>query len=121
MPIDFYRWDNIATNTLLYPKLLHSPPRHSHSILSMQRNALIYKRKIFLLTVETRPSSRQNFSLLISKEKSRDSNSVRFRRLSTTIGQFFASSIAERLLRQDEKRPSASIAQAFALDMFVSF
>jgi hypothetical protein len=33
MPIDFYRWDNIATNTLLYPKLLHSPPRHSHSIV----------------------------------------------------------------------------------------
>jgi hypothetical protein len=32
MTIDFYRWDNIATNTLLYPKLLHSPPRHSHSI-----------------------------------------------------------------------------------------
>ena len=31
MPVDFYRWDNIATNTLLYPKLLHSPPRHSHS------------------------------------------------------------------------------------------
>jgi hypothetical protein len=26
MTIDFYRWDNIATNTLLYPKLLHSPP-----------------------------------------------------------------------------------------------
>ena len=33
LPIDFYRWDNIATNTLLYPKLLHSPPRHSHSIV----------------------------------------------------------------------------------------
>jgi hypothetical protein len=51
MPIDFYRWDNIATNTLLYPKLLHSPPRHSHSILSMHRNALIFIRKKFLLTV----------------------------------------------------------------------
>ena len=33
MTIDFYRWDNIATNTLLYPKLLHSPPPHSHSIV----------------------------------------------------------------------------------------
>jgi hypothetical protein len=26
MTIDFYRWDNIAANTLLYPKLLHSTP-----------------------------------------------------------------------------------------------
>ena len=26
MTIDFYRWDNIATNTLLYPKLLQSLP-----------------------------------------------------------------------------------------------
>ena len=33
MTIDFYRWDNIAINTLLYPKLLHTIPRHSHSIV----------------------------------------------------------------------------------------
>ena len=51
MTIDFYRWDNIATNTLLYPKLLHSPPRHSHSIVSKYRDALIFIRKTFLLTV----------------------------------------------------------------------
>jgi len=37
-------------------------------------NPLIYKRKIFLLTVKARPSSRQNFSLLISKENSRALN-----------------------------------------------
>jgi hypothetical protein len=49
--IGCYRWDNVAFGTLLYPILLHSTPRHSHSILSMHRNALIYKRKIFLLTV----------------------------------------------------------------------
>jgi hypothetical protein len=77
----------------------------------MHRNALIYLRKLFPMTVETRPSSRQNFSLLISKEKSRDSKFARFRQLSPTIGQFFALSIAERILREDEKRPSASIAQ----------
>ena len=48
MTIDFYRWDNIATNTLLYPKLLHSPPRHSHSIvLSDSRTALICQRNFF--------------------------------------------------------------------------
>jgi len=40
----------------------------------MHRNALIYKRKIFLLTVKARPSNRQKFSLLISKGKSRDAN-----------------------------------------------
>ena len=76
------------------------------------RNALIFRHKLFPMTVETRPSSRQNFSLLISKEKSRDSKFARFRQLSPTIGQFFALSIAERILREDEKRPSASIAQA---------
>jgi len=41
MTIDFYRWDNIATNTLLYPKLLHSPPPHSHSVVLSHGNALI--------------------------------------------------------------------------------
>jgi hypothetical protein len=84
---------------------------HSHSILLTHRNELIYKRKIFLLTVQIRPSVRQIFLLLISKENSRDSNSARLRQLSPTIGQFFALSIAERILRQDEKRPSAPIAQ----------
>jgi hypothetical protein len=91
-----------------YPAKRH---RRAHSILSTHRNALIYKRKIFLLTVKTRPSSRQNFSLLISKENSRDSDFARLRQLSPTIGQFFALSIAERILRQGEKRPSAPIAQ----------
>lgn len=64
-------------------------PPHSHSILSMHRNALIYKRKIFLLTVKARPSSRQNISLMISKENSRVSDSATFQGLSTTIGRFF--------------------------------
>ncbi len=41
MTIDFYRWDNIATNTLLYPKLLHHIPPHSHPIVSDHGNALI--------------------------------------------------------------------------------
>jgi hypothetical protein len=77
----------------------------------MQRNALIYNRKIFRLTVETRLSSRQDCSLLISKGNSRDPNFLMFRRLSPTIGQFFASSITQRILHQDEKRPSAPIAQ----------
>jgi hypothetical protein len=47
MTIDFYRWDNIATNTLLYPELLHSPPRHSHSIVLGHRKMLIQRCKSF--------------------------------------------------------------------------
>jgi hypothetical protein len=46
--------------------------------------------EIFPLTVKTRPSSRQNFPLLISKAKSRDSDFVRLRQLSPAIGQFFS-------------------------------
>ena len=94
-----------------YDLVAISTPGYSHSILSTHRNALIYKRKIFLLTVEIRLPIRQIFSLMISKENLRDSNFARFRELSTTIGQFFASSIAERILRQHGKRPSALIAQ----------
>lgn len=55
-------------------------------------NALLFLHKFFLLTVKTRPSSRQNFSLLISNGNSCDSDFARFRGLSTTIGQFFVPS-----------------------------
>jgi hypothetical protein len=82
-------------------------PNHSHSILSMHRNALIYKSKIFLLTVKARPSRRQNFSLMISKENSRDSNSAAFQRLSTTIGRFFTPSTMGCATRRYKERPSA--------------
>jgi hypothetical protein len=51
-------------------------------------NALIFQRNFFLLTVKARLASRQNFSLMISKENSRDSDFARFQRLSTTIGRF---------------------------------
>jgi hypothetical protein len=78
-------------------------PPHSHSMVLSHRNALIFRRKFFLLTVKTRPSSRQNFPLLISKGNLRDLNSARLRQLSPTIGQYFASSIARHILRQDEK------------------
>lgn len=63
---------------------------HSHSILSTHRNALIYKRKSFLLTVKIRPSARQIFSLMISKKKLYDTNFALLRHLSTTIGRFRA-------------------------------
>jgi hypothetical protein len=44
MTIDFYRWDNVTTNTLLYPKLLHSTLPHSHSIILSYRNVLNFQR-----------------------------------------------------------------------------
>jgi hypothetical protein len=47
------------------------------SAIFCHHNALDYKGKIFLLTAEARPSSRQNSSLLISKENSRDLSSAR--------------------------------------------
>jgi hypothetical protein len=53
------------------------PDHAAHSILSMHRNALNYKRKKILWMVKARPSVRQKFSLLISKENLRDSDFVR--------------------------------------------
>src|SRR5205814_6156473 len=82
--IDCYRWPGIRSCVLCYPILLHGTPLHSHSIISMHRNALIYQRKFFLETLKTRPPSRQNFSLMISKGDLRGSDFARFRRLSTT-------------------------------------
>lgn len=55
MTIDFYRWDNIATNTLLYPKLLHGTPPHSHSIVRGHVNHLNSFAKIFFRSNTTGP------------------------------------------------------------------
>jgi hypothetical protein len=68
MTIDFYRWDNIATNTLLYPKLLHSPPRHSHSMVLSDDNTLIYQLKFFPATARTDSPTRQKFCALDFKK-----------------------------------------------------
>jgi hypothetical protein len=65
---------------------------HSRAIILSHGNALIFQCKFFLPTVKTRPSVRQNSSLLISKENSRDLSSARFRPLSPTIGRFFSNS-----------------------------
>jgi len=89
-----------------YPKLRS---RHSHSILSMHRNALIYQRKFFLETLKTRPPSRQNFSLMISKGDLRGSDFARFRRLSTTIDRFHPNRRRAPYRHGPEKRPSPLI------------
>ena len=86
--ISVYRHTVLTDFTLVCPGLSVRTPPHSHSMVSEHRNALIFMRKKFLLTVETRPSVRQISSLLISKEKSRDSNFARLRQLSLTIGRF---------------------------------
>src|SRR4051794_4905598 len=88
MTIDFYRWDNIATNTLLYPKLLHSPPPHSHSILHTDRNSLNSWCKFFFARRRTVSPIRQKFAPLNSKANFDDSKFARVRSLSLSIGRF---------------------------------
>jgi hypothetical protein len=83
MPIDFYRWDNIATNTLLYPKLLHSPPPHSHSIVLSHDNALIFQRKFFPRTMKNRLPDPSEIRALEFKGEFRG---FRIRSVSATIG-----------------------------------
>jgi hypothetical protein len=65
------------------PRFLHSiavldavdrnPHAYSRPILSTHRSTLVYRRNFFS-TVEARPLGHKNFSLLISKEKTRDSS-----------------------------------------------
>jgi hypothetical protein len=82
-------------------------------------NALIFQRKFFLPTVKARPSVRQISSLLISKEKSHDSNFTRLRQLSPTIGRFFRLVDHAVHSAQDEKDRRRLLHKAFALAMFV--
>ena len=67
MPITFYRWDNIAANTLLSPRLLRSTPRHSHSIVHVKSSALIFLRKFFRPIEFFRLWDRQRAGLLIQR------------------------------------------------------
>jgi hypothetical protein len=89
-----------------YPKPTSSTTRHSHSIILSHGSALIFQRKFFLLTVKARPSVRQISSLLILKEKSRDSNFARLRQLSPTIGRFFQITHKRPIIDSRGKRPS---------------
>jgi hypothetical protein len=65
-------------------------------------NALIFQRNFFW-AIETRPSSRQNSSLMISKENSRDLDFARFRQLSPSIGRFLPARPAKRRRGHEEK------------------
>jgi hypothetical protein len=78
-------------------------------MISEHRNALIFQRKFFLETLKTRLSSRQNFSVMISKGNLRGSDFARFRRLSTTIGRFHPSRRRASYRHGPEKRPSLFI------------
>ena len=107
MTIDFYRWDNITTNTLLYPKLLHSTLPHSLSIILSYRNVLNFQRKFFRAWTKTDSPIRQKFALLISNTNFDDPQFARFQRLSLSIGRFFSSSSAggvNSLPKKDRQR-----------------
>jgi hypothetical protein len=86
---------------------VYSP--HSHSMVLSHGNALIFQRNFFLLAVKARLASRQNFSLMISKKNSRDSDFARFQRLSTTIGRFHPSRRRTPYRHGPKKRPSLLI------------
>lgn len=60
---------------------------HSHSSIFGYANALTFQR-IFLCSTIVRTARRHKFLMLIFEENSRESNSTRFQRLSTTIGRF---------------------------------
>jgi hypothetical protein len=71
--VELYRWDNIATDTLLYPMLLHSTLRHSHSIVSTHRNALILCRKFFPCAAKDRLADPSEIRALDFKQEFRRS------------------------------------------------
>jgi hypothetical protein len=114
MPIDFYRWDNIATNTLLYPKLLHSPPPHSHSIVLSDGSALIFQRNFFLRTKKNRLPDPPKICALDFK---REFAPFAISSVSATIGidwSIFGSPPARTAAsRLSVKRPSAPTATTF--------
>jgi hypothetical protein len=64
-----YRWDNIAANTLCYPTLANCTPRHSHWIITRDRNALNYERKFFLSITKNRLADPSEICALEFKEE----------------------------------------------------
>jgi hypothetical protein len=78
-------------STLLYPKLLHSPARHSHSMVLSDHNALTWQNKFFPRPIKNRLPIRRKFALLNSREDFADRRFSRFRRLSASIGRFLKS------------------------------
>jgi hypothetical protein len=82
--------DNIASNALFYPTLLHSTPPHSHSIVWSNHDALIQRCKFFQAPRRTVSAIRQKFALLISNRNFDNQRFARFQRLSTSIGRFTA-------------------------------
>ena len=89
-------------DTAGYAGMDHS---HSHSILSIHRNALIHQPNFFLPMLGIRTTTRQTFLLMIPKENPCDSNSAQLRELSTTIDRFLADRSHSAHLRAHEKTP----------------
>lgn len=55
--IDCYRWPRIRPSVLCYPILLRGTPRHSHSIVRADDNALVLQRQFFHASKEPYPRS----------------------------------------------------------------
>jgi len=75
-----------------YPKLVHSTPRHSHSIVLSDNNALIFQRKFFMARGITASLTLQKFCALdFKREFPRFSNlpvpATIYRQLSIGINQ----------------------------------
>ena len=56
-----------------YPKLAHSTPGHSHSMISKHRNALSFQRKFFLHIAKNRPTDPSEIRALEFKAEFRRS------------------------------------------------
>jgi hypothetical protein len=56
-----------------YPKLAHSTPGHSHSMISKHRNALSFQRKFFLHIAKNRPTDPSKICALEFKSEFRRS------------------------------------------------
>jgi hypothetical protein len=67
--IDIYRYISVADCTLLYPRASDRMIPHSHSILSIHRNMLIYKRKFFRPHARNPNNDPSNFFAYDSKGK----------------------------------------------------
>ena len=101
--------NNCLASQPLSPTIRHPPfstTRHAHSILSMYRNALIYKRKIFLLTVETPTAEPSKFSAFDFKGEFARFD---FSAVSATIDNdwsIFSRTVPNRARPANSKRPS---------------
>jgi len=101
--IEDKRLDPVHGPIPCYPNPADCTTRQAHSSIFSYRNALNFQHNFFWSHVAIRTANRQKFLVLIFEEESRDSDSMTFQGLSTTIRRFLASSTTRRIARQREK------------------